>query len=206
VSRAAEDHERLEWISGSPARRAMACARLARIRALSLRTILLLSLMMAFIPTARADTFATAARAYARQNYVLAAGIFLPLAEQGDPRAQTYLGIMYLRGEGAPQDFKVAAYWLHIASEAGVSTAQYFFGLMYDKGQGVPQDFVVAHAWLNLAVAHAEPRLRRRWVLIRDAVASKMTEAQLADARRLAYEWRPEPAWVASDWHPYMLR
>jgi hypothetical protein len=29
-------------------------------------------------------------------------------------------------------------------------------------------------------------------VLIRDAVASKMSEWQLAEARRLAYDWRPE--------------
>jgi TPR repeat protein len=91
------------------------------------------------------------------------------------------------------QNFNVATYWLHIASKAGVPTAQYYLGLMYDKGQGVPQDFVLAHAWLNLAVAHAEPKLRSRWVLIRDAVASKMTEAQLFEARRLAYAWPRDP-------------
>ena len=145
----------------------------------------------------------TGSRAYAAQNYVLSAEIFLPLAEQGDPRAQTYLGVMYLRGQGVPQNFRVAAYWLHLASEAGLPEAQYFLGLMYDKGQGVAQDFVLAHAWLNLAVAHAGPSLRSRWVLIRDAVASKMTEAQLAEARRLAYEWRPETPpfaqWVLID-------
>ncbi len=70
---------------------------------------------------------------------------------------------------------------------------------MYDKGQGMAQDFVLAQAWLNLAVAHAEPRLRSRWVLIRDAVASKMTEDQLAEARELAYEWRAKP-YLALDW------
>jgi hypothetical protein len=159
-----------------------------------LRLILVLLLSMAVVPAARADAFAVGSRAYAAHNYVRAAQIFLPLAEQRDGRAQTYLGVMYLRGQGVPQNFAVAAYWLHLASAAGVPTAQYFFGLMNDKGQGVPQDFVLAQAWLNLAVAHAEPRLRSRWVLIRDAVASKMSEWQLAEARRLAYEWRPEPS------------
>jgi uncharacterized protein len=163
------------------------------VPAACLRFLLLLLLLTAVATTARADAFAQAARAYARQNYVLSAEILMPLAERGDPRAQAYIGVMYLRGQGVPQNFLVAAYWLHAAAAIGLPEAQYFLGLMYDKGQGVPQDFVLAHAWLNLAVAHAEPRLRRRWVLIRDAVASKMTEAQLWEARRLAYEWRPDP-------------
>ena len=165
----------------------------APVRAACLRLILLLLLSTAAVPSARADAFAQGQRAYARQDYQLAAQIFLPLAEQWDPRAQTYIGVMYLRGKGVPQNFLVAAYWLHLAAGAGYPEAQYFLGLMYDKGQGVVQDFVLAHAWLNLAVAHAEPRVRGHWVLMRDAVASKMSEAQLWEARKLAYEWRPDP-------------
>ncbi len=165
----------------------------APVRAACLRLILVLLLSTAAASSALADAFAQGQRAYARQNYQLAAQIFLPLAEQWDPRAQTYIGVMYLRGKGVPQNFLVAAYWLHLAAGAGYPEAQYFLGLMYDKGQGVVQDFVLAHAWLNLAVAHAEPRVRGHWVLMRDAVASKMSEAQLWEARKLAYEWRPDP-------------
>jgi TPR repeat protein len=165
----------------------------AAVHAASLLLALLLSLSPVAAPEAHADAFADGARAYSRQDYPLSARIFLPLAEQGDPRAQAYIGVMYLRGQGVPQNFDAAAYWLHLASESGLPTAQYFLGLMYDKGQGVAQDFVLAHAWLNIAVAHAEPKMRRRWVLIRDAIASKMSEAQLAEARRLAYGWRPGP-------------
>jgi TPR repeat protein len=163
------------------------------VRPAVFRSILLFLLSTTAVQSAWAGTLAEAERAYARQNYVRAAEIFEPLSERGDPTAQTYLGIMYYRGQGVPQNFNVATYWLHIASKAGVPTAQYYLGLMYDKGQGVPQDFVLAHAWLNLAVAHAEPKLRSRWVLIRDAVASKMTEAQLFEARRLAYAWPRDP-------------
>jgi uncharacterized protein len=165
----------------------------APVRAACLRLFLLLLLSTAAAPSARADAFAQGQRAYARQNYQLAAEIFLPLAERWDPRAQTYIGVMYLRGKGVPQNFLVAAYWLHLGAGAGYPEAQYFLGLMYDKGQGVVQDFVLAHAWLNLAVAHAEPSVRGQWALMRDAVASKMSEAQLWEARKLAYEWRPDP-------------
>jgi uncharacterized protein len=192
VSREATKLELKGWIlSRSPLRGAG--AKRAPIRAACLRLLLFLVLATALAQSARADAFAQGARAYDRQNYLLAARILMPLAERWDLRAQTYIGVMYLRGRGVPQNFLVAAYWLHLAAGAGFPEAQYFLGLMYDKGQGVPQDSVLAHAWLNLAVAHAEPRVRDRWLLIRDAVASKMTEAQLWEARKLAYEWRPDP-------------
>jgi uncharacterized protein len=204
VSSAARGRKIWGWIGNqAQARKAVALTRCTGIRAAVL--FLFLILPTAFVSVARADTFAAGSRAYAARNYVLAGQIFLPLAEERDARAQTYLGVMYLRGQGVPQNFAVAAYWLQLASSAGVPTAQYFFGLMYDKGQGVPQDFVLAQAWLNLAVAHAEPRLRDRWTLIRNAVASKMTEAQLAEARRLAYQWEPEPN-LALNWRLYIPR
>jgi uncharacterized protein len=198
VSSEAGKNQLLRWISRPSALRSQGARRRpkregAPVRAACLRLILLLLLLAAAAPSARADAFAQGQRAYARQNYQLAAQIFLPLAEQWDPRAQTYIGVMYLRGKGVPQNFLVAAYWLHLAASAGYPEAQYFLGLMYDKGQGVVQDFVLAHAWLNLAVAHAEPSVRGHWVLMRDAVASKMSEAQLWEARKLAYEWRPDP-------------
>jgi uncharacterized protein len=206
VSRAASGREIRRWIGDrAPTRDAVARPPRTGIRAALCCLFLFLMSSMTFVSAARADAFAAGSRAYAARNYVQAAQIFLPLAEQRDARAQTYLGVMYLRGEGVPQNFPVAAYWLKLASAAGVPTAQYFLGLMYDKGQGMPQDFVLAEAWLNLAVAHAEPRLRDRWALIRNAVASKMTEAQLGEARRLAYEWWPEPN-LALNWRLDTLR
>jgi uncharacterized protein len=198
VSSETDKNQFLRWLSrpralGSQKARRRPNREGAPVRAVCLRLILVLLLSTAAAPSALADAFAQGQRAYARQNYQLAAQIFLPLAEQWDPRAQTYIGVMYLHGKGVPQNLLVAAYWLHLAAGAGYPEAQYFLGLMYDKGQGVVQDFVLAHAWLNLAVAHAEPRVRGHWVLMRDAVASKMSEAQLWEARKLAYEWRPDP-------------
>lgn len=157
--------------------------------ALARRLCVLLLLATPLTPGARAESLASGAQSYAAQNYPRSARILLARAERGDPRAQTYIGVMYYRGQGVPQNFEAAALWLHRAAQADVPAAQYFLGLMYDKGQGVSQDFVIAQAWLDLAVAHADPGWRSRWALIRDAVASKMTLAQLAEARQLALEW-----------------
>ena len=141
--------------------------------------------------SARAGGFSAGALAYARQDYSRAAVILGPLAESGDARAQTYLGFMYLHGRGVPQNFDAAAHWFRAAAEQDLPSAQYYLGMMYDKGQGVDRDFVYAHAWLNLAVAHAGRTERDPWTRIRDAVAAKMTLAQLAEARQLALDWRP---------------
>jgi hypothetical protein len=60
---------------------------------------------------------------------------------------------------------------------------------MYDKGHGVPRSAVIAYAWLNLAAAHARPSVRDYYLRIRDAVASKLTEAQIAESQWLAHSW-----------------
>ncbi len=143
-------------------------------------------------PALAAGGFPAGERAYDRHDYERSARIFRFLAEDGDARAQTYLGVMYLRGEGVPQNFEAAADWLHRAAIADVPAAQYFLGLLYDKGQGVERDFVLAQAWLILAVSRAEPSWRSRWAPIRDAVASKMTRAQLEQAQRIALDWRSD--------------
>jgi hypothetical protein len=141
--------------------------------------------------SAFAGDFRKASRAYAERKYALAARMFTDLAEDGNARAQTYLGYMYANGIGVPQNFKVAAGWYHCASQQGIASAQYMLGLMYDKGQGVPQDYVMAYALLNLAVAGAGPE-RERWVLIRDAVASKLSLIERNRAQQLAFEAPPE--------------
>ncbi len=112
-------------------------------------------------------------------------------AERGDARAQALLGFMYANGRGVPQNHVVAARWYELAAEQGNATAQCLLGLMYDKGQGVPQEDVLAHMWLNLAAARARPRERDYYARLRDAVATKMSLAQLTEAQWLAFQWRP---------------
>ena len=143
------------------------------------------------VPTARADSLDTGASAYARQDYARSASIFMRRAELGQAEAQTYLGYMYAKGKGVPQDYVAAAQWLRRAADQGFPTAQFLLGLLYDKGHGVKQDFVEAEMLLDLAAAHAGVRQRDYWTRIRNAVASKLTLAELADAQKRALEWGP---------------
>jgi TPR repeat protein len=140
---------------------------------------------------AEAGTFRQGVAAFNRQQYLLAAQNFFPLAEQGDPAAQSYLGFMFETGRGVPRNYTEAAMWYRRAAEQGDSLAQYSLGLLYDKGQGVPQDIVEANKWLNLSTAAAPRAAREARARLRDAVTSKMTRGEIARARLRALEWVP---------------
>ena len=150
-----------------------------------------IAVALAAASLAHASSLGAGTAAFAREDYVTAAAILGPLAERGVAKAQTHLGFMYANGRGVPQSYVEAVKWYCRAAVQDEATAQYMLGLLYDKGQGVAENKVEAHKWLNLAAAHAPRSDREDWVRIRDAVGSKMTLAQLAEARRRAIEWRP---------------
>src|SRR3569623_190589 len=129
--------------------------------------------------------------AYKRQDNVAASRIFIPLVERGNAAAQADLGYMFETGRGVPQNYTEAAMWYRRAAEQGDSLAQYSLGLLYDRGQGVPRDVVEASKWLNLATSAAPPRAREARARIREAVTTKMTRAEIAEARMRALEWTP---------------
>jgi hypothetical protein len=170
-----------------PSRRCI-CGRARRIFLGVAAAIVLLVSAGGFVEAA---TFRQGVAAFTRQNYLLASQIFFPLAEQGDPAAQAYLGFMFETGRGVPRNYTEAAMWYRRAAEQGDSLAQYSLGLLYDRGQGVPQDIVEANKWLNLSTAAAPRRAREARARIRDAVTSKMTRGEIARARLRALEWVP---------------
>jgi hypothetical protein len=134
------------------------------------------------------DAYAAAQRG----DYATAYRLWLPLAEQGSKSAQFNLGQMYNMGQGVMQDHANAVKWYRKAAEQGVASAQINLGVMYTNGQGVPQDYVQAHKWFNLAAAN-EPKkkLREKAAKSRDWVSEKMTSEQIAEAQKLAREWKP---------------
>ena len=112
-------------------------------------------------------------------------------AEQGNAAAQVALWSMYANGLGVPQDYAESARWYRLAADQGLAQAQQGLGLLYALGDGVPQDPVVAHMWLNLATAQSSGEQRETYEKSRDLVAEQMTRQQIAEAQRLAREWKP---------------
>ena len=126
--------------------------------------------------------------AYAKGNYEKAMHLWRPFADKGDAYAQFKLGLMYDKGWGVPEDYAAAVSWYRKAADQGDADAQYNLGGMYDNGQGVPQDYVQAHMWFNLATANGDADAINNL----DSVAARMTPAQLAEAKKLAREWKPQ--------------
>ncbi len=54
--------------------------------------------------------------AYDRGDYAAAFREFRPLAEQGNAKAQNYLGLIYVSDLGVPQDYVQAYMWLDLAA------------------------------------------------------------------------------------------
>jgi hypothetical protein len=128
------------------------------------------------------------------QDMTQASKWFRLAAEQGDAAAQLQLGIRYSEGHGEPQNFAEAAKWFRLAADQGNAHAQYQLGLLYSRGEGVPQSNIDAHMWFNLAAAHflrSEADFRKAAAKNRDAVAFKMTKAEIAEAQQRAREWQP---------------
>ena len=86
------------------------------------------------------------------------------------------------------QDYTEAVRWYRKAADQGNAFAQNNLGVMYDNGNGVAQDYVQAHMWYNLA---AEQGVKLA-IENRDSAAEEMTPAQIAEAQKLAREWKPK--------------
>lgn len=114
-------------------------------------------------------------------------------AEAGDAECQGGLGIMYFAGLDVPQDFDAALRWLRPAADQGNAPAQAALGLMYKNGDGLPQDDIQAYKWLQIAFYLGEDKAG----LIRDFMAENMTPEDVAEAQRLAGEWKPKIGAVA---------
>lgn len=106
-------------------------------------------------------------------------------AAQGDASGEVSLGAIYEHGLGVPTDFAQARHWYEKAAAQGDALAQLSLGALYEEGQGVSQDYVQAYMWYELAASQDKTST---WTL--DNLAKRMTQAQIANAQRLAREWK----------------
>ena len=145
-------------------------------------------MLIAMGGTGAAGPYEDAVIAYRRGDYTTAMQLFRPLADDGREGAQYYLGFMYYNGKGVAQDYTEAAKWFRLAAEQGRADAQYSFGHMYLNGQSVSQDFVVAYMWFDLAASQG----MRVAIKVRNELGQRMTPTQIAEAQKLARDWKPK--------------
>ena len=130
------------------------------------------------------------------QDYKEAMRWYGEAADKGNAEAQCNLGSMYVKGHGVPQDFDKASMWYETAAGKGNAKAMFNIGEMYASGKGVPQDDVLAYMWYTLAASHfpaSEIADRNNVDLKRNEIALKMVPEEIAEANRMAREWKPMP-------------
>ena len=147
---------------------------------------LVLSLICLAVP-AWAD-FQAGMDARNRGNFAKALREWRPLAEQGDARAQYYLGLLYENGDGVPQDYVKAHEWYEKSAAQGEANAQFYLGMMSAFGRGGPLDLAQAHMWYSLAAGNGHVGA----TVYRNDLAKQMTPAQIAEAQKRAREWKPK--------------
>ena len=155
-----------------------------------LRAAVTALLMLAAVAGAAfAAPFEDAKEAYDRGDFPTALRLFRSLADQGNAVAQQRVGLMYESGQSVPRDYAEAVKWYRRAADQGSASAQWLLASMYEVGSGVPQDYVQAHMWCNLSAAQGFQLAKYR----RAELERVMTPTQVAEAKKLAREWKPKP-------------
>lgn len=122
------------------------------------------------------------------QNYDEAMKLFRKAADRGYSGAQWSIGNLYLNGQGVTRDYVEGVKWFRLAAEQGDLQGQRRIGAAFYFGWGVPQDYIEGHMWLNLAAAQGDEEAKK----LRSQIAAQMTKEQVAEAQRLAREWKPK--------------
>jgi TPR repeat protein len=134
--------------------------------------------------------------AYQRGYYLTALNLALPLADSGDPAAQTLIGELYWNGFGVARDRKKAIEWYEFAANAGNREAQFIYGNLLLRGQFIKEDKTAGEAFLRKAAesGHARAQFnfaqiitarRPTWSGFKAALPwyEKAAESGLADAQ-----------------------
>jgi len=132
------------------------------------------------------EDFARGYEAYTQRDYAQALSHWRSAADQGHPRAQNGLGVLYRDGLGTLKNERTAAKWFRESAEKGYAFGMFNLGMMYRDGSGVARDDIEAHKWLTLAsTVHYD----RQAAFERDLLARRMSAQQKDEARARAQAW-----------------
>ena len=143
-----------------------------------MRYFMFLMLILGILGPASAGPMEALA-AYKRGDYKTAFTEWIDLANHGMTKAQYYVGIMQINGQGTESDPNSGARYIEMAAINGYAPAQHVYGMLYYKGQGVDKDLIRAYVWLSLAVLHG----RKKAGIERDKVWWQMPPSKVAKAR-----------------------
>jgi hypothetical protein len=122
-------------------------------------------------------------------DYVAAIAMLSPMAEAGEPEAQTLVAGLHAEGWGLPQDYAKAREWLTKAAPKHPPAA-YQLARFYDNGWGVDADPAEAQTWYRSAAdrGHAEAMGRLGYLIANETGERRDPKAAFALFERAAEE------------------
>ena len=131
------------------------------------------------------------------QNYHLGAEWMSEAARGGNSDAQYLLGTYYRDGRGVVQSYREAYAWIERSVTGDISNALFLdallsLGAAREWGRGLPQDLVESYKWYAFAAGYSagEVRIFDSAGRAMDALSTRMTAAEIAEAQRRADDWR----------------
>jgi|LauGreSuBDMM15SN_2_FD.fasta_scaffold218584_1 TPR repeat protein len=88
---------------------------------------------------------------YNNKRYENAFQIWKPLADAGDPFAQTMLCVLYENGQGVKKDYQKAIYWCKLGADKNIYAALFQLGSFYTNGFGVEKNYKIAFSYFHKA-------------------------------------------------------
>jgi len=146
--------------------------------------------------SARADALKDGQDAWDASKFAKSLELLLPLAKEGNPKAQYRVGVMYWSGQAVCHNEPEAVKWFLLSAAQGNADAQYNLGQEYATGGyghgGIERDAPEAYFWLVLAI---ENKATKKSSLdsatqTRDLIAGKLTPEQLAKIEKRLADWR----------------
>lgn len=120
-------------------------------------------------------------------------------AAAGSAAAQAEYGQRLLLGQGVSKNKREGRTWCRLAAEQGNALGQFLLGGCYYNGEGGLADLLRAYFWFSLAADQGV----KEAIVIRKLMASRLSDAQALEVKRLMRAWRPTttPASAQGDEH-----
>lgn len=107
-------------------------------------------------------------------------GLYLLLAEEGNPQAMLKVGRMNLEALGTETNLDEARYWFERAANQGNAEAMGFLGSIYDPAYKRVPDMHLAVFWHQMAWKNGNP-ISRGWLETHDAMPRAQNEQVFVD-------------------------
>ena len=129
---------------------------------MNLKKLVMSLLACCAVGAVHAQNIGDAWSALSAKDYATAYGVFKPLAENGDVKAQEQIGWLYWNGQGVAKDESQAVIWFQKAADKGSAGALYGLAMAYAGGKGVARDGQQAMLLYEKAAekGHAKAQIR----------------------------------------------